>query len=206
MYVPKHFDEGHPDHLHALIVAHPLASLVTRASDGQIEINHLPFMTDGGAGTGNILRGHVARTNPMWAHLDEPVALVFQGPEGYVSPSWYATKAINPRVVPTWNYAVVHVTGHARAIESQAWLTDLIRSLTDHHERDRDPIWSVDDAPEDFIARLTEQIVGIEVTIDSIVGKFKLSQNRSLEDQQGVIDGLNAAGTSPLADLMERYL
>ena len=184
MYTPKHFVETRVDALHGLIRAYPFATLVTRAADG-LTANHLPFEL-----VGDVLHGHVARGNEL-AQLDgAEVLLVFQGPDGYISPNWYPSKHETGREVPTWNYAVVHVHGRLRVIDDAAWLRRLLEILTDHHEADQPQPWKISDAPEDHIETSLRAIVGLEIAIDRIEGKFKLSQNHPARNRAGVIDGL----------------
>jgi transcriptional regulator len=193
MYLPKQFEETNLTILHGLIRSHPFATLVTYGETG-LEVNHLPFLLDPGRGEYGTLRGHVARANPVWQQLagtSESIA-VFQGPECYISPGWYPSKQEHGKVVPTWNYAVVHAYGVARAIEDGAWLLELVGELTDTHEAPRAQPWKVTDAPAEFIDKLIESIVGIEIPITKINGKWKVSQNRPPADRQGVIAGLEA--------------
>ena len=193
MYVPAHFAETRTSVLHELIRAHPLATLVTW-DGGALTANHIPMEVVAGGELG-VLRGHVARGNPVWkAHRPEVDAMaVFQGPDDYITPSYYATKRETGKVVPTWNYAVVHVHGPLRIIEDAAWLRALVEQLTDRHEADLpagDARWKVSDAPEDFITGLLKAIVGVELPIARIEGKWKVSQNRPEADRAGVADGL----------------
>jgi transcriptional regulator len=193
MYLPTQFEETNLTILHGLIRSHPFATLVTYGETG-LEVNHLPFLLDPGRGEYGTLRGHVARANPVWQQLagtSESIA-VFQGPECYISPGWYPSKQEHGKVVPTWNYAVVHAYGVARAIEDGAWLLELVGELTDTHEAPRAQPWKVTDAPAEFIDKLIESIVGIEIPITKINGKWKVSQNRPPADRQGVIAGLEA--------------
>jgi transcriptional regulator len=185
MYTPKHFVETRVEALHGLIRAYPFATLVTRAADG-LTANHLPFeLVD------EVLHGHVARGNEL-AQLDgTEVLLVFQGPDGYISPNWYPSKHETGREVPTWNYAVVHVHGRLRVIDDAAWLRRLLETLTDHHEAGQPQPWKITDAPEDHIEKSLRAIVGLEVSIDRIEGKFKLSQNHPARNRAGVIAGLH---------------
>jgi len=208
MYVPDHFSETRLEVLHQLVRDHPFAVLVTPSADG-IDANHLPMEIDAQAGRYGTLLGHVARTNPMWrtARGEEALA-IFAGPHGYVSPGWYPSKTDGGKVVPTWNYAVVHAYGSLRVIEETAWLRAFIERLTDRHESSRAAPWHVRDAPTTFVDAMVRGIVGIEVEITRLVGKWKLSQNRSPEDQLGVIAGLNArddAASHGLAALMDRH-
>jgi transcriptional regulator len=199
MYTPKHFVETRVDALHGLIRAYPFATLVTRAADG-LTANHLPFER-----VGEVLHGHVARGNEL-AQLDgAQVLLVFQGPDGYISPNWYPSKHETGREVPTWNYAVVHVHGRLRVIDDAAWLRRLLETLTDHHEAGQPQPWKISDAPDDHIEKSLRAIVGLEVAIDRIEGKFKLSQNHPARNRAGVIAGLrerDGDGDAELAALM----
>ena len=184
MYTPKHFVETRVEALHGLIRAYPFATLVTRAADG-LTANHLPFEL-----VGEVLHGHVARGNEL-ARLDgAEVLLVFQGPDGYISPNWYPSKHETGREVPTWNYAVVHVHGRLRVIDDATWLRRLLETLTDHHEAGQPQPWKISDAPDDHIETSLRAIVGLEVSIDRIEGKFKLSQNHPARNRAGVIAGL----------------
>jgi transcriptional regulator len=201
MYTPKHFEETRVDALHRLIQAYPFATLVAHAAAG-LAANHLPFeLVDG------VLHGHVARGNEL-AQLDgAEVLLIFQGPDGYISPNWYPSKHETGREVPTWNYAVVHVHGRLRVIDDATWLRRLLETLTDHHEADQPQPWKVGDAPEDHIAKSLRAIVGLEVAIERIEGKFKLSQNHPARNRAGVIAGLrqrDGDGDVELAEWMSR--
>jgi transcriptional regulator len=199
MYTPKHFVETRVEALRGLIRAYPFATLVTRAADG-LAANHLPFER-----VGEVLHGHVARGNEL-AQLDgAEVLLVFQGPDGYISPNWYPSKHETGREVPTWNYAVVHVHGRLRVIDDAAWLRRLLETLTDHHEAGQPQPWKITDAPEDHIEKSLRAIVGLEVAVDRIEGKFKLSQNHPARNRAGVIAGLrerNGDGDAELAAWM----
>ena len=187
MYLPRHFAQDDPAQLQALMQAHPLATLVSSGPDG-LTADHVPLEYDAAAGT---LRGHVARANPLWQHADgQPVLAVFGGPQGYVSPSWYPSKAEHHKVVPTWNYAVVHAHGSLRVVQDAPWLHALVSRLTGHHESGRPTPWAVADAPDDYIAQMLRAIVGIEIPVTRLLGKWKLSQNRSTADRQGVAQGL----------------
>ena len=199
MYTPKHFVESRVEALHGLIRAYPFATLVTRAADG-LTANHLPFEL-----VGEVLHGHVARGNEL-ARLDgAEVLLIFQGPDGYISPNWYPSKHETGREVPTWNYAVVHVHGRLRVIDDATWLRRLLETLTDHHEAGQPQPWKISDAPEDHIEKSLRAIVGLEVAIERIEGKFKLSQNHPARNRAGVVAGLrerDGDGDAELAALM----
>jgi len=200
MYRPPHFDETEPEAPRALIRAHPLATLVT-INGGQPKAGHLPMLLD--ADNGGVLRGHLARANDQWRYIDPGIdaLAIFTGAEGYVSPSWYATKAETGKVVPTWNYAAVHVRGPLRVIEDRDWLARFLRRLTERHEAGGDAPWRVDDAPAGFIAAQMRGIVGIEISVRSIEGKWKMSQNRPERDRRGVVAGLDRIGTEAAAAL-----
>jgi transcriptional regulator len=187
MYLPKHFEQTDPAALHGLMVAHPLATLVSHGAEG-ITADAVPLEYDPARG---VLRGHVARANPLWKHADgQSVLAVFNGPQAYVTPSWYPSKAATHKVVPTWNYTVVHAHGVLRAVDDAPWLHALVSGLTQHHESPRDRPWSVNDAPDDYVQQMLRAIVGIEITLTRLIGKWKVSQNRSEADRLGVADGL----------------
>lgn len=196
MYLPAHFEQSDPAALRDLMHRHPLAAVVTSGADG-LTADHLPLefvADDGGVGPGR-LRGHVARANPLWRHAGgQPVLAIFTGPHGYVSPNWYPAKAATHKVVPTWNYAVVHAHGVLNIVDDAPWLRALVGRLTDRHEAGRSQPWAVDDAPDDYIRQMLGAIVGIEIPLTRLVGKWKLSQNRSRADRDGVAAGLRADG------------
>ena len=193
MYLPKHFAEERLDVLHAALAAHPLGLLVTNGAGG-LDANPVPFMVDPARGAFGTLRAHVARANPVWKEAGGEVLVMFQGPQAYVSPGWYASKAEHGKVVPTWNYIVVQARGVLRAFDDAVWLRDFVGTLTDRHEARRDTPWKVADAPDDFIAQTLRAIVGIEVELTALVGKWKVSQNRPAADREGVVRGLEAIG------------
>lgn len=184
MYLPRHFVETREDALHGLIDTHPFATLVASGAAG-MAVNHLPFVRQG-----HVLHGHVARGNEL-AAMDGAAALaIFHGPQGYVSPNWYPSKHETGREVPTWNYAVAHVHGRLRVIHDADWLRALLDALTDRHEASEPSPWKVADAPADHVEKLLGAIVGIEIAIERVEGKFKLSQNHPAANRAGVIDGL----------------
>ena len=196
MYLPAHFEEKRPEVLHELIRAHPLGLLVTQSAAG-LQANTVPFVLDADpAGGPGILRAHVARANPLWreTRCDAQSLVVFQGPQAYISPSFYASKAEHGKVVPTWNYVMVQARGPLRAIEDAAWLHAFVTRLTDRHEAPRTKPWAVSDAPADYIATMLRAIVGIEIVLTALTGKWKVSQNRSQADREGVARGLADAG------------
>ena len=205
MYVPTHFEETRADVLHALVRAHPLAALVTHTPDGLVA-NHIPFEIDADPAPFGTLRGHMARANPQWRTLgDSPALAIFQGPSAYVSPTWYATKRDTGRVVPTWNYAVVHAHGPVRVIHDRDWLREFVTRLTIRHEAGRHDPWQVSDAPADYIDTQLAAIVGIEMPIARLEGKWKVSQNRPAVDRAGVAEGLlQEGGDSAVAELVRQ--
>lgn len=204
MYVPSHFEQTRTDVLHQLVRDHPFAVLVTHTPGG-LDANHLPLELDPEPSPLGTLRGHVARANPVWRTVTpttEALA-IFQGPASYITPSWYATKRETGKVVPTWNYAVVHAHGPLRVIDDPAWLRGLVERLSARHEAGRPEPWQVTDAPVDFITAMVRAIVGIELPITRLAGKWKVSQNRSEADRAGVADGLEALGDPEAAAMAE---
>jgi transcriptional regulator len=199
MYRPPHFREDRIEVQHAAIRAHPLATLVTAGAAG-LEANLIPFLV-GDGGRFGVLHAHLARANGQLAALREgsQALVVFQGPQAYVSPSWYAAKAETHKVVPTWNYVAVHCWGTPRVIDDAAWLRAQIGRLTLSREAGRTEPWAVEDAPADYIAAQIKGIVGLEIPIARIEGKWKASQNRSAADRAGVAAGL---GDDPMAVLV----
>ncbi len=200
MYQPDHHREDDLGVQHALIRAHPLGLLVT-AGAGGLEANPIPFVLDATAAPKGVLRGHLARANRQWRDFDPSAEalVVFQGAEAYITPSWYAAKAETGKVVPTWNYAIVQVRGPLRVVEDTDWLRSQVNALTRAREATRPQPWQVADAPEPFVAAMLRGIVGIEIEIARIDGKWKVSQNRSEADRNGVVAGLQAEGTTEAA-------
>jgi transcriptional regulator len=193
MYQPSHFVEQDPDALLALMHAAPLATLIRGGTELAADV--LPLEVDRIDG-GWRLTGHVARANTLWREADgQPVLVLFQGPQAYVSPNWYPSKFQHGKVVPTWNYTMVQAHGRLRAIEDPAWLRALVTRLTERHEGGRAMPWHVADAPPDYIDTMLRAIVGIEIEVTRLEGKFKLSQNRSAEDRTGVVLGLESDAT-----------
>jgi transcriptional regulator len=207
MYQPPHFREDDLAVQHALIRAHPLGLLVTAGASG-LMANSVPFHLDAGASEKGTLRLHVAKANPQWRDLEagtEPL-VVFQGADSYVTPSWYETKRETGKVVPTWNYAMVQVKGIARVIDDADWLMAQITALTAQHEGPREKPWEVGDAPDAFIRAQMRGIIGIEIEIAAIEGKWKVSQNRPVADREGVAAGLGElADQAEMTGLVRRY-
>lgn len=203
MYIPTQFEQPDISVMHELIRAKPLATLVTLASTG-INANHIPLHLSEDALPFGVLRGHVARSNPLWADLrsDVEVLAIFHGDDAYISPSWYATKQENHKVVPTWNYTVVHAYGNLRVIEDTSWIRSQLETLTKANEAQFSEPWMLSDAPKDFIDTLVKSVVGIEIIVTKLSGKWKVSQNQPLQNQLGVIQGLNANGQTESAALV----
>ena len=193
MYVPKHHEETDVSVLHSLMKSHPLSTWVTQG-DGELIANHIPFLLDPTRGELGTLVGHVARANRVWQSFSKTIdsLLVFQGAETYITPSWYPSKHAHGKAVPTWNYAVVHAHGLPRIIEDPQWLLQHLNQLTDTHEEKQALPWKVSDAPPEFTDQLLKAIVGIEIPIAKLVGKWKVSQNRPESDKLGVVAGLLA--------------
>ena len=192
-----------PEAIGAHIEAHPFAALVAQGASG-IEAVHLPLLFDAGEGAHGGLRGHIARANPVFdAGLEgAEVLVIFSGPQAYVSPGWYPSKQENPKIVPTWNYTAVHVSGTLHFHEDKDWLVRNVGDLTDRFEAGRSEPWTIGYAPEDYIDAMTRAIVGVEIEILKVEGKAKLSQNRPVEDRTGVVEGLQQSGETELARLM----
>lgn len=195
MYIPPQFEQPNIDVMHELIRKRPLATLVTLGSKG-IDANHIPLHLSLTPEPFGVLRGHVARSNPIWSDLDSGIEVlaIFHGPDAYISPSWYTTKQEAGKVVPTWNYTVVHAYGSLRIIDDAAWVRTQLEALTNHNEAVFSEPWAVSDAPVDFTEKLIAAVVGIEMTITRLSGKWKVSQNQPPQNQNSVIQGLNASG------------
>lgn len=207
MYLPSHFREDRPDVLRQLIEANPLAALVSTADAGLVA-NHLPLLFDPAEGPHGTLTGHLARANDQWQTFGSAEVLaIFQGPQAYISPAWYPTKHETGKAVPTWNYAVVHVWGTVETFEDPARLRGFLTRLTDRHEALRPIPWAVADAPADYIDNLLRAIIGVEIRITRIEGKWKASQNQPERNREGVVGGLKSElgdqGTA-MAELISR--
>jgi transcriptional regulator len=191
MYLPAHFNEQRAELLRELIREHPLGALVTLAAEG-LSANHLPFEFDAEPAPLGTLRCHVARANPVWRDFSPTVEalVIFQGPKAYVSPSFYPSKQVIGEVVPTYNYVIVHGYGAMKIIHDREWLRGLVTRLTNRFEAGRATPWHVTDAPAKFIDTQLGAIVGIEIALTKLIGKWKVSQNRPVDDRKGVIEGL----------------
>ncbi len=195
MYQPPHFREDRLDVQHRLVFAHPLGLLIT-AGPGGLQANQIPFLIDAAASERGTLRAHLARANPQIGELANvgECLVVFQGPQHYISPSLYVTKQETGKVVPTWNYITVHAWGRPQVMDDAAWLRRQIEDLTRHKEAERAAPWQITDAPEAFVTAQIKGIVGLEIPIARIEGKWKVSQNRPAVDQASVIAGLASEG------------
>lgn len=195
MYLPGHFSESRLDVLHALMRERPLATLVTMSAAG-LDANHIPLHLSPEPAPFGTLRGHVARANPVWRELapDAEALAIFHGPQAYITPSWYPAKVEHGKVVPTWNYAVVHAHGAIRVVDDAGWLRAHLEALTAANEASRAEPWQVADAPREFTDRLIGGIVGIEIVIARIEGKWKVSQNQTEANRAGVVAGLRGDG------------
>jgi transcriptional regulator len=204
MYRPAHFEENRPEVLHALIHAHPLGQLVTHGPEG-LDANPVPFELDTAVGPNGRLSAHVARANPVWqTAADTPVLVIFQAAQGYISPNWYPSKPEHHRHVPTWNYTVVHAHGVLRVRDDERYVRGLVARLTREHEQRSQQArpWKMGDSAPDFIDGMLRAIVGIEIDITRLVGKFKLGQNRETRDRLGAANGLAGLGQDELARVM----
>jgi transcriptional regulator len=204
MYRPAAFEEDRPAVLHALMAAHPLAQLVTHGPEG-LDANPLPFELDATTGPQGTLRAHVARANPVWQQAaGAEVLVIFQAADGYISPHWYPSKPEHHRHVPTWNYQVVHAHGRLRVVDDERFVRGLVARLTREHEQRSQQAtpWKMGDSAPEFIDGLLKAIVGLEIEITRLVGKFKLGQNREPRDRRGAADGLAALGQDALARAM----
>lgn len=205
MYIPKQFEEADVEVLHELIRIKPLATLVTLNAGG-IEANHIPLILSAETKPYGTLSGHVARSNSLWQDhpADTDVLVIFHGAESYITPSWYASKAESGKVVPTWNYVSVQARGRLRVIHEPDWILSQLESLTAHNEAGFEHPWTVADAPHEFTRKLLDVIVGIEIEITELKGKWKVSQNRSDQDRASVVSGLTSTGQPEMAALVKR--
>jgi transcriptional regulator len=197
MYIPKFNEEKRVPVMRALVAAHPLATLVTMGAAG-LFATHLPLLLENDGSEFGLLRGHVARANAQWKEFSPEIdsLAIFSGPQHYISPNWYAGKEEHGKEVPTWNYAVVHAYGPLKVIEDEQWLLAFVSHLTDVHEAATSPApWKVTDAPHDYIQAMLKAIVGIELPIRRLEGKWKVSQNKTEKDREGVVEGLTKLDT-----------
>jgi transcriptional regulator len=206
MYIPAQFEQRDVAAMHAIIATCPLATWIVRDADDLI-VNHVPFVLEAGAGGFGLLRGHVARANPVWrccTNLESKV--VFQGPQAYISPSWYPAKQETGKVVPTWNYIVVHASGTARTSDDRSVLLKHVADLTARQEPKVASTWQVSDAPTDYIDGMLRNIVAIEIPIRTLTGKWKISQHRPVEESARVVRALRErsdTSSHAMADAMD---
>ncbi len=205
MYLPSHFTETRPAELQRLLREHPFGALVVNGPEG-LDANHLPFEYDPQAGTLGCLTAHVARANPLWQETPSgaEVLVIFRGPHGYISPNWYPGKAEHHRHVPTWNYEVVHVHGRLVIRDDEKFVRGVVARLTRAHEAGEPRPWRMAEAPRDYLDAMVAAIVGLEVEVTRLVGKFKLGQNREARDIDGAISALEERGRDALAAAMAR--
>jgi transcriptional regulator len=204
VYTPAKYEESRLEVLHALVRAHPLGALVMHGEQGLVA-DHIPFEISAPTPEApfGVLRAHVARANPVWRSHGAPALVLFQGPSAYISPNHYEEKATSGKVVPTWNYAVVHAHGRLRTVDDQEWLLGLLGRLTERHESSQRAPWKLADAPRDYIDRLLKAVVGIEIALDSLHGKWKASQDDPAGERARIASGLaTEEGGAPMAALM----
>ncbi len=210
MYISKHHRLNDQEAIFTLMDTYPLGAWVLSTNEGLVA-NHIPFYLDRGKGPLGTLVGHVSRANSVWRELSQaPSSVVmFQGPQAYITPGWYPGKAEHGKVVPTWNYAVAHAHGAARAIEDRAWMLDMLNQLTTVHEANQVTPWQVGAAPADYINKMLNAIVGIEIRIDRLEGKLKASQDEDMEDRLGTVRGLQQVpgeAAKSMADLVNQVI
>ena len=203
MYVPPHFDVSNPEVLHDLIAHHPLGVLITQSESG-LNANHIPFELDASGSTHGILRAHVARNNAVWqlSTNGDEVLVVFQAEDAYISPNWYPSKHETHKQVPTWNYRVVHAYGKITIHDDEKYVRALVGRLTKKHEANQPKPWKMSDAPRDYMEMMVKSIVGIEIEITRMIGKFKLSQNRENRDRLNAGQVLVEQGNETLGKAM----
>lgn len=199
MHIPQIYNESNTAVMHALIRTRPLATLVTRTAEG-LSANHIPFYL---SADGKVLQAHVSRANPIWQDFTGEVLAIFHDVEAYISPSWYASKADNHKVVPTWNYGAVHVHGQMRAVDDATWIRAQMDALTAQQESGFSEPWAVNDAPQDYInPMIAHALIGLEIVIERLEGKWKVSQDKPERNQTSVIAGLEASGQVEMAQLV----
>jgi transcriptional regulator len=207
MYIPAHFLIQNPQDLHTILRDHPLGALVTSGPDG-LDANHIPFEFDPNQGPHGLLTAHVARANPVWQQCQQgaDVLVIFRGNESYISPNWYPSKHETHRQVPTWNYEVVHVHGRLTVMDEEKFVRRVVARLTREHEASEPRPWKMGDSPPEYIAQMLKAVVGIQVEIQRIEGKAKLSQNREVRDRLNAADTLLAKGAEGLGEAMRNAI
>ncbi|MGO2354231.1 MAG: FMN-binding negative transcriptional regulator [Marinomonas foliarum] len=203
MYTPKHFEINDQEELLAFVKAFPFATLVSNGEDG-LNAEHIPMLVHVDDEKRVCLQAHIAKANKLWQNVanQADVLVVFQGENAYISPNWYPSKKVDGKAVPTWNYRAVHIKGNINFIHDVKWKLALLEKLTNIHEKEQPAPWSISDAPQEYIDKLQAAVVGIEITVTDIQGKYKLSQNQTAENKNGVRDGL-AEAKQPLAELIK---
>jgi transcriptional regulator len=209
MYIPKRFLQDDITKLKGMMAAHSFATFITQ-NESKIEANHMPLILNKSSQR-VVLQGHIAKANPLWKSLKDKseVLIIFNGPNCYISPNYYPTKKENGKVVPTWNYVSVHVKGIVSFIHDEQWILTMLNNLTDHYEANQPIPWSVNDAPQAYIDKMLSAIVGLEIEIVSITGKWKVSQDKTEVNQEGIIKGLSHEANSNaqnIATLVKEYL
>jgi transcriptional regulator len=208
MYIPRHNEEKRVPVMHALVTSHPLGTLVTLGSSG-LFASHIPMVLENDGSEFGVLRGHISRANTQWRDFVPTVdaLAIFSGHQHYITPNWYPGTKEHGKEVPTWNYVVVHAYGPLKVIQDEQWLLTNVEKLTSIHEAASPVPWKVSDAPQDFIRSQLRGIVGLELPIRRLEGKWKVSQNRTEEEREGVVEGLGKLGTPEslaMKDLVER--
>ena len=203
MYTPKHFEINGQEEQLAFVKAFPFATLVSNGEDG-LNAEHIPILVHVDAENKVFLQAHIAKANKLWQNVanQADVLVIFQGENAYITPNWYPSKKVDGKAVPTWNYRAVHIKGTIDFIHGVEWKLSLLEKLTNTHEQKQPAPWSISDAPKDYIEQRLAGIVGVEIQVSAIQGKYKLSQNQSAENKSGVRDGL-AQVQHPMADLMK---
>lgn len=206
MYLPKLFEVRDLEIMQQLMRDYPLATLISRQAE-LVNANHIPLMLLTQAETLGCLQGHVARSNPLLQEVQEnpEVLVIFQGAQSYISPSWYPSKQATHQVVPTWNYTAVHAYGSLRVIEDVSWLQTHLAAITAAHERNLPEPWQLSDAPAEYLNKMLKAIVGIEIQITKLQGKWKVSQNRPPQDQKAVVAALQTLGNQEMAALVQQF-
>jgi transcriptional regulator len=204
MYLPKHFEINDQEELLAFVKAFPFATLVSNGDDC-LNAEHIPMLVHVDAENRVVLQAHIAKANKLWQSLanQADVLVIFQGENAYITPNWYPSKKVDGKAVPTWNYRAVHIKGTINFIHEAEWKLLLLEKLTNIHEQKQPAPWSISDAPQDYIEQRLAGIVGVEITVTDIQGKFKLSQNQSVENKNGVWDGL-AQTQHPMMAVMQK--
>jgi transcriptional regulator len=203
VYTPKHFDINDQEELLAFVKAFPFATLVSNGEDG-LNAEHIPMLVHVDAENSVVLQAHIAKVNKLWQNVENQadVLVIFQGENAYITPNWYPSKKVDGKAVPTWNYRAVHIKGSIQFIHEAEWKLSLLDRLTNFHEQNQPAPWAISDAPSDYIAQRLKSIVGVEITVIDIQGKFKLSQNQSTENKNGVHEGLSETH-HPMANLIK---